>query len=98
MILHSIRWRLQIWHGLLLLAVLTGFGFTAWRVASDTVWNRIDSELDESLEAVFRPPFNEDRQPPQRPEPFAPGRDGFREMMANTIRGHTATSKTSYVV
>ena len=58
MILHSIRWRLQIWHGLLLLAVLTGFGFTAWRVASDTVWNRIDSELDESLEAVFRPPFN----------------------------------------
>ena len=25
----SIRWRLQLWHGLILLLVLTGFGFTA---------------------------------------------------------------------
>ena len=29
---HSIRWRLQVWHGLILLAVLGGYGVTAWRL------------------------------------------------------------------
>ncbi len=29
---NSIRWRLQLWHGLILLAVLGGFGATAWRM------------------------------------------------------------------
>lgn len=29
---HSIRWRLQLWHGLILLVVLSGFGATAWRM------------------------------------------------------------------
>ena len=33
MIFNSIRWRLQAWHGLILVAVLAGFGFTAYQVA-----------------------------------------------------------------
>jgi hypothetical protein len=28
----SIRWRLQLWYGVLLVAILSGFGFTAWRL------------------------------------------------------------------
>ena len=32
MILKSIRWRLQIWYGLVFLAVLTGFGLTAYEL------------------------------------------------------------------
>lgn len=45
MIFKSIRWRLQIWYGLILLAVLTGFGATAFHLQSGRVWQRIDSEL-----------------------------------------------------
>ena len=29
---HSIRWRMQLWHGLLLALVLAGFGSTAWEL------------------------------------------------------------------
>jgi len=61
MIFHSIRWRLQAWHGLILVAVLTGFGFTAYHVARDNQLRRIDQDLDQRLMALFRP------QPPDRP-------------------------------
>ena len=61
MIFHSIRWRLQAWHGLILVVVLTGFGFTAYHVARDNQLRRIDQDLDQRLMAIFRP------QPPDRP-------------------------------
>ena len=32
MIFKSIRWRLQIWYGLILFAVLAGFGATAFHL------------------------------------------------------------------
>ena len=91
MIFHSIRWRLQLWHGLLLLVVLTGFGLTAWRVASDSVWNRTDAELAQTLEGVFRPPLAGDGLPPPRPGPFTPTPEGFREMIASGVRRHSAS-------
>jgi len=31
-IFKSIKWRLQIWYGLILVVVLTGFGFTAYQL------------------------------------------------------------------
>ena len=31
-IFKSIKWRLQIWYGLILVAVLAGFGFTAYQL------------------------------------------------------------------
>ena len=32
MIFKSIKWRLQIWYGLILVVVLAGFGFTAYQL------------------------------------------------------------------
>jgi heavy metal sensor kinase len=61
MIFHSIRWRLQAWHGLILVVVLAGFGFTAYHVARDNQLRRIDQDLDQRLMALLRP------QPPDRP-------------------------------
>ena len=31
-IFKSIKWRLQIWYGLILVVVLAGFGFTAYQL------------------------------------------------------------------
>jgi len=62
MILNSIRWRLQAWHGLILLVVLTGFGLTAYHVARDNQLRRIDQELDQRLWMTFRMP-----PPPEPP-------------------------------
>ncbi len=61
MIFNSIRWRLQAWHGLILVVVLAGFGFTAYHVARDNQLRRIDQDLDQRLMALLRP------QPPDRP-------------------------------
>ena len=41
----SIRARLQIWYGLILVVILTGFGFTAWHLQRGHLMGRIDSEL-----------------------------------------------------
>lgn len=44
-IFNSIRWRLQIWYGLILLAVLAGFGITAYQLERGRVFNGVDDEL-----------------------------------------------------
>ncbi len=49
MIFNSIRWRLQAWHGLILFVVLSGFGLTAFQVARDNQWRRINQELEQRL-------------------------------------------------
>ena len=41
----SIRWRLQLWHSALLVAVLVSFGFTAYWLVKDNLYKRIDAEL-----------------------------------------------------
>jgi len=61
MIFNSIRWRLQAWYGLILVAVLAGFGITAYQVARENQLRRIDQDLDQHLMALLRP------QPPERP-------------------------------
>jgi two-component system, OmpR family, sensor kinase len=71
----SLRWRLQLWHGAMLLLVLAAFGSTAFYLARDTRLRRIDQELQRHLSelmGVLRPP------PPGRPgPPFGPrGRRG----------------------
>lgn len=45
MFTHSIRWRLQVWHGLLLLIVLVTFGCTAHYLVLDNRLRRVDQEL-----------------------------------------------------
>jgi len=48
----SIRWRMQVWHGLVLLAVLVGFGTTAYWLVRDIHFRRVDQELQRRLAVV----------------------------------------------
>ncbi len=85
MIPKSIKWRLQLWYGLILVVVLAGFGFTAYQLERGRQLGRIDDELhrrfDVLAKAVHGPPgqrgeprFN--RPPPdQLPEDGPPGLD-----------------------
>ncbi len=41
----SIRWRIQVWHGLLLLVVLAGFGLTALELQKIEMQRRVDGQL-----------------------------------------------------
>jgi len=78
MIFRSIRWRLQAWHGLILLLVLAAFGYTAYTVARDNQLRRIDQELEFRLGGLFfrpqPPPLDRGGQPPPGPPP-----DEFRK-------------------
>ncbi|HVY72299.1 MAG TPA: ATP-binding protein, partial [Verrucomicrobiae bacterium] len=76
MIPKSIKWRLQLWYGLLLVAVLSGFGFTAYR------WQRTEtlSQVDQSLllrvnagMTGLKPPGPLDRRRPPPDGPFDGG-------------------------
>lgn len=55
MILKSIRWRIQAWHGLILVVVLGGFGFAAYHAARDNQARRVDEELTQRIGAALRP-------------------------------------------
>lgn len=52
MIFQSIKWRLQIWYGLILVAVLAGFGVTAFQLERGRVLRRIDEELNRRVNAL----------------------------------------------
>ena len=79
MIVKSIRWRLQAWHGLILVIVLAGFGFTAYEVARENQLRRIDQGLEERVtRLLFRPgPRPDNGLPPKPPDggPGGPGRE-----------------------
>lgn len=54
---NSIRWRLQIWYGVILVVVLTGFGVTAFQLWRGAVYRRVDEELQRrvgELSQLFR--------------------------------------------
>ena len=71
---HSIRWRLQLWLGLLLIAILGGFGVTAYQLQRMQVMSRIDEDLasrvSELSEAARRGP-GPPREPGGGPRPGA---------------------------
>jgi two-component system, OmpR family, sensor kinase len=54
MIVKSIRWRLQIWYGLILVLVLTGLGFAAYRLERTKQLERIDADLQQRVLALSR--------------------------------------------
>ncbi len=73
-IFKSIKWRLQIWYGLILVAVLIGFGLTSFQLERNRQFRRIDEELQRRFSAItmaVRPPPNRgpnaNRQSPDRP-------------------------------
>ncbi len=74
----SIKWRLQLWYGLILVVVLAGFGFTAYQLERNRQFRRIDDELHRRVSvlanALHHPPprrtdGNEQEQPFDRPPP-----------------------------
>jgi heavy metal sensor kinase len=80
MIFKSIRWRLQLWYGLILVVVLASFGFTAYEVARDNQLRRIDQELDQQLARLFRPdPSFQNEPPANEPPREEPGPDRIHE-------------------
>src|SRR5438045_1167910 len=81
MIFRSIRWRLQIWHALILVVVLVGFGFTAYEFERSRQFRRIDEEMQQrigALDRALKPPGPPDRGRPEERgmRPFGP--DGRR--------------------
>ena len=68
----SIKWRLQLWYGLILVVVLAGFGFTAYQLERGRALGRVDDELHrrvEVLKGVLRhsPPGGPNRPFPDQP-------------------------------
>lgn len=51
---HSIRWRLQLWYGVLLALLLGGFGVTAYQLESARQLRRIDEELQQRLPVLVK--------------------------------------------
>ena len=84
----SIKWRLQLWYGLILVAVLMGFGFMAYQMERNRQFRRIDDELRRRFSIVAnavhphppqerRPPF--DGSPLDKPPDVLPPREVFFE-------------------
>ena len=48
----SLRWRIQIWHGFLLAAVLAGFGVATYRYQSANEIRRVDGELRQRIRVL----------------------------------------------
>jgi len=75
----SIRWRIQLWHGLLLFAVVAGAGITIYRIQLTNLTRISDVELDARLlqlmgalrDNLGPPPRPGD--PPPRPPELRPG-------------------------
>jgi heavy metal sensor kinase len=91
-IFKSIRWRLQIWYGLILVVVLAGFGFTAHQLERGRQLKDIDDELQRRIGVVATalwpsPPREPDfagqpfeSPPPDRPKfDQSPGNDARRQ-------------------
>lgn len=72
MFFNSIRWRLQIWYGIILVAVLAGFGLTAFELERGRQLRNIDEDLHRRLSTLM----GALRSPPRGrgPEEGFPGR------------------------
>lgn len=74
LLFHSVRWRLQLWHALILLGVITALCILAYRLAVEDRRERIDREL-ETFERAFMRSFwevqsrkNKEDKPPSTGE------------------------------
>jgi hypothetical protein len=79
-IFKSIKWRLQIWYGLIPVFVLAGFGFAAYRLEVNLLLQRLEDEANRRFDILARalhppPPHPPAAQPPfggRPPNKFAP--------------------------
>ena len=70
-IFKSIKWRLQLWYGFILVVVLAGFGLTAYQLDSNRQFRQVDQELrhrvgvlGNALHRALPRGHNGDRPPP----------------------------------
>lgn len=63
----SIRWRLQLWYGVLLLLILAGFGLSAWHLQTTNQLGRVDQELEQRMGIVSDMIRAHNGPPPNRP-------------------------------
>ncbi|MEO5912903.1 MAG: HAMP domain-containing sensor histidine kinase [Luteolibacter sp.] len=85
----SIRWRIQSWHAMLLLAMCAGFGVTAYRLEKTNALHRADQDLEIRLSALTsalsqgggrpddRRPPPDDLPPEEEPRDGPPQPPGF---------------------
>ena len=78
----SIRWRLQMWHGAILILVLIAFGWTAYRLSYENRLHLIDQELQQHAEQLF------DAILPPQPSP------ADQEAFRNGLAGRSPNSLT----
>jgi signal transduction histidine kinase len=79
-IFKSIRWCLQLWYGVLLVAILCSFGFSAWQLLREAQLGQVDQQLRQLLQVVVNAVGREGypgRPPPpgQYLKPFQTGLD-----------------------
>jgi len=85
-IFNSIKWRLQIWYGLILVVVLAGFGLTAYQLEYGRQMRRVDGQLQRRFKTLAdmlhdsqHPPQNRPRfggpPPDQMPDDLPPQQD-----------------------
>ncbi len=72
MFFNSIRWRLQLWHGVLLVLVLAGFGLTAYQLERLNRFRRVDQELDRRSTVLLNALRRSGPRPLRPPEPQGP--------------------------
>jgi two-component system, OmpR family, sensor kinase len=77
-ILKSIKWRLQLWYGLILVVVLAGFGGTAYQLEYGRQMRRIDGELHLRF-GIIANALREAMPPPNRPRFGNPPNDQWNE-------------------
>ena len=73
--LHSLRWRLQLWHGLILLAAIGVVCVAVYRLAWNNEFRRIDKELvqkERALLFALSQSGAESDPPAQSPRPLSP--------------------------
>jgi two-component system, OmpR family, sensor kinase len=51
-IFNSIKWRLQLWYGLILVCVLAGFGFASYQLERNRQFCRVDDEIHRRIGAL----------------------------------------------
>ena len=101
-ILKSIKCALQIWYGLILVAVLAGFGFTAFQMQRGKMYQQVDEEMMQGVNGIARalhdtPPHPPNHNPPfDHPEEFPEGRPP-EEMSLDNFRLLHQRSQAYYI-
>ena len=81
-IFQSIKWRLQLWYGLILVLVLAGFGFTAYQLERVRQFRKLDEELHRRVSVIANAMHRQGPRngnlpgPPEDQPPGGPEADG----------------------